>query len=125
MAATTVETTVTNKQSGWSEFWSKEDWWAVWLGLGIVILAYIFYLGGSSISWIAVSPSKWSNFSQLAAQFSSNGLRYLALLAAFVFFFSIVVSFIGQKAKAFIPSFIFLFILSTIIYVIGNWDQAD
>src|SRR5579871_885572 len=125
MSASTIETTPVNKASGWQEFWSKEDWWAVWLGLGIVILAYVFYLGGSSISWIAVSPSKWSSWSQLAAQFSSNGLRYLALLAAFLFLFTIVVSFIGQKAKAFIPSFIFLFILSTIIYAIGNWDQAS
>ncbi len=36
-----------------------------------------------------------------------------------------MVSFIGQKPGAFIRSFIFLFILSTIIYVAGNWDQAS
>ena len=34
-------------------------------------------------------------------------------------------SFIGQKARTFIPSFTFVFILSTIIYVAGNWDQAS
>ncbi len=22
--------------SGWNELWLKEDWWAIWLGLGIV-----------------------------------------------------------------------------------------
>src|SRR6202023_2580675 len=38
---------------------------------------------------------------------------------------SIVISFIGQKPKAFILSFLFVFILSTIIYVAGNWDQAN
>jgi len=114
-----------NKPSNRKEFWSKEDWWAVWLGLGIVIVAYAFYLSGSSISWLAVAPSKWSTFSQLATQFSKNGIRYLALLAAFLFLFSIVVSFIGQKPKEFIPSFIFIFILSTILYTIGNWDQAN
>src|ERR1700742_3135288 len=105
--------------------WAKEDWWAVWLGLGIIFLAYIFYLYGSSISWIAVSPAKWSTFSQLTAQFSKNGVKYLALLGAFLVLFTIVISFIGQKPKAFIPSFIFIFILSTIIYVAGNWDQAN
>ena len=51
--------------SGWQEFWLKEDWWAVWLGLGIVIIAYVFYLAGSSISWIAVAPTKWSTFAEL------------------------------------------------------------
>jgi hypothetical protein len=26
----------------WRELWLKEDWWAIWLGLGIVLIAYIF-----------------------------------------------------------------------------------
>ncbi len=124
---TTTNTTETTavKPSALREFWAKEDWWAVWFGLGIVILAAVLYLSGSSISWIAVAPAKWSNFSQLTAQFAKNGVKYLALLGAFTVLFSIVVSFIGQKPKAFIPAFIFIFILSTIIYTIGNWDQAS
>ena len=125
MSTNKLEITGVNQTSGWQEFWSKEDWWAVWLGLGIVIVAYVFYLGGSSISWMAVSPAKWSSLSQLAAQFSANGFRYLALLAAFLIFFTIVISFIGQKPKAFVTAFIFVFILSTIIYAAGNWDQAS
>jgi len=124
---TTNKTELTEKKetSGWQEFWSKEDWWAVWLGLGIVILAYGFYLAGSSISWIAVAPTKWSTWSELTKQFSTNGFRYLSLLGAFLIVFSIVISFIGQKPKKFIPSFIFVFILSTILYTLGNWDQAS
>src|ERR1700677_495848 len=118
-------TTGTDQPSGWQEFWLKEDWWAVWLGLGIVIVAYIFYLAGSSISWIAVAPTKWSTLSQLAAQFSTNGIRYLALLIAFVLLFSMVISFIGQRPGAFIPAFIFVFILSVTVYAAGNWDQAS
>jgi uncharacterized integral membrane protein (TIGR00698 family) len=125
MSINNPETEVINKSSGWQGFWSKEDWWAVWLGLGIVILAYVFYLAGSSISWIAVAPAKWSTLSDLGTQFSKNAVRYVALLAALLVLFSIVVSFIGQKPQAFIKSFIFLFILSTIIYFIGNWDQAN
>src|SRR6201996_7732895 len=89
-----------------------EDWWAVGLGLGIIILAYIFYLSGSSISWIAVAPAKWSNFSQLGGQLAAAAPRYLALLIALLVLFSIVVSFIGQKPSAFVPSFIFLFVVS-------------
>ena len=61
----------------------------------------------------------------LRSQFSTNAIRYLALLVAFLILFSIVISFIGQKPRAFIPSFIFVFILSTIIYFAGNWDQAS
>jgi uncharacterized integral membrane protein (TIGR00698 family) len=102
-----------------------EDWWAVGLGLGIIVLAYVFYLAGSSIGWIAVSPAKWSTFPELATQLSKNGPRYLALLVALGGLFTIVTSFIGQKPKAFIPSFIFVFILSAVIYIFGNWDQAS
>ena len=124
MTTNIIETT-DRSPSVWQEFWSKEDWWAVWLGLGIVILASVLYLAGSSISWIAVAPAKWSTWSQLAAQFSKNGIKYLALLGVFLVLFTTVISFIGQKPKAFIPSFIFIFILSTIIYTAGSWDQAS
>jgi len=123
--ATNSTGTSLQQSSKWKEFWAKEDWWAVWLGLGIVILAYIFYLTGSSISWIAVAPSKWSTLPELGAQISANALRYLALFSVLLLLFTIVVSFIGQKPKEFIPGFIFVFILSAIIYFIGNWDQAN
>lgn len=122
---TTNNTETTDKPSIWQEFLSKEDWWAVWLGLGIVVLASVLYLTGSSISWIAVAPAKWSTWSQLATQFSKNGIKYLALLGVFLVLFTIVISFIGQKPKVFIPSFIFIFVLSTIIYTAGSWDQAS
>ena len=124
MTTNNTETT-TAKPSAWKEFWAKEDWWAVWIGLGIVLIAYVFYFSGSSISWIAVAPAKWSTLSQLATYFSKNGIKYLALLAAFLVLFTTVTSFIGQKPKAFIPAFIFIFILSAVIYTIGNWDQAN
>src|ERR1700727_3040795 len=90
------------------KFWLKEDWWAVWFGLGIIMLAYVFYLTGSSISWIAVAPAKWSTLSQLGAQLAANGIRYVALLGVFLVLFTIVTSFMGQRPGAFIPSFIFV-----------------
>ena len=30
-----------NTGSGWRDLWHKEDWWAVWLGLGLVIVASV------------------------------------------------------------------------------------
>ena len=29
----------TNQAPGWRELWLKEDWWAVWIGLGFVLTA--------------------------------------------------------------------------------------
>ena len=31
----------------WSELWTKEDWWAVWLGFSILLLGIIFYFPSS------------------------------------------------------------------------------
>lgn len=125
MTTTTIEPTTIPQPTGLQKFWAKEDWWAVWLGLTTILLAYVFYLSGSSISWIAISPAKWSTTQELGAQLAKNAPRYLALLAAFIVFFTFATSFIGQKPKAFIPSFIFVFILSMLIYIAGQWDQAN
>jgi len=125
MSSSNIQNTETPKTSIWKALLIKEDWWAVWLGLGIVFIAYGFYLAGSSISWIAVAPGKWSTFGDLREQLAQNGSRYIVLLLALTALFTIVTSFIGQKAKDFIRSFLFIFILSAIIYIIGSWDQAN
>ena len=63
---------------GWKEIWLKEDWWAIWLGLGIVIVAYLYFANGSSIKWIAITPAKWSTFSQLIGDFATHITQYIA-----------------------------------------------
>ena len=113
------------ERSGWQELWQKEDWWAVWLGLGVVILAYVLFASGSSIAWIAVAPAKWSTFAQLGAQLSANVPRYAAQFAAFLVLFTGATSFIGQKPKAFAPSFLFVYLFSVLIFAAGNWDKAQ
>ncbi|MFZ6016606.1 MAG: hypothetical protein ACOYU0_03125 [Nitrospirota bacterium] len=35
------------KPMGWKELYLKEDWWAIYLGVGIVIVAIAFFYGGS------------------------------------------------------------------------------
>jgi uncharacterized integral membrane protein (TIGR00698 family) len=111
--------------TGWRELWSKEDWWAVWLGLGSVALASAMFVSGSSISWIAVAPAKWSTFSQLGAQFAANAWRYAAQFAAFAVAFTVATALIGQRPKAFILSFALIYVLSISIIAAGNWDQSQ
>lgn len=109
---------------GWKELWLKEDWWAIWLGLGIVIVAYIFFANGSSIKWITVHPGKWSNFGQLASHFGAHIGAYAAQFVLWLIIFGISISALGYKLSEFIPSFVFLYIFSIIIFMIGAWDQA-
>ncbi len=110
--------------SRWSELWLKEDWWAIWLGLGIVLVGLVFYLNGSSIKWIAVTPAKWSTLAQLRAHFANNLLRYITQFVLWVIIFTVALSALGHKAKEFLPAFVFLYVLSIVIFVLGQWDQA-
>src|SRR4029077_4628912 len=76
----------------WRELWLKEDWWAIWLGLGIVVIAYVFFVNGASIRWIAVTPSKWSTLLQLGAHFVSNYARYIVQFLAWLAVFTVALT---------------------------------
>jgi uncharacterized membrane protein YadS len=116
---------VTHDSSGWRELWRKEDWWAIWLGLGIVVAGYFLFANGSSIKWIAVTPPKWSSLAQLGAHFAANWSRYLAQFGGWIAVFSLALSALGYRAREFIPSFVFLYVLSILVFIAGQWEQAN
>ena len=109
----------------WRELWLKEDWWAIWLGLGIVAVAYALFANGGSIRWLAVTPPKWTTWQQLGAHFAANYDRYLAQFVAWLGIFTIALTALGHRARDFIPSFVILYALSAAIFVIGQWDKAN
>lgn len=63
----------------WSELFRKEDWWEIWIGLGLIICAAVAFSNGGSIKWLAVAPQKWSQLTNVAAQLGQHGFRYGAL----------------------------------------------
>src|ERR1700691_6517366 len=97
MTAQSLTPSAPRQTSGWRELWLKEDWWAIWLGLGIVIVAYLLFAGGSSMKWIAVTPAKWSTLSQLGAHFAANAVRYAAQFAAWLVIFGAALSVLGHR----------------------------
>jgi uncharacterized integral membrane protein (TIGR00698 family) len=115
----------TNQQPGWQELWLKEDWWAVWIGLALVFVAYGLFVSGSSIGWVAVAPAKWSNFGQLAADFGHNWLRYVVQCGLFLAIFTAAGTVLGHRPSAFAPSFLLVYVLSVVIFTAGAWDQAN
>ena len=71
----------TPKHLGWKELYLKEDWWAVWLGFALMVLAILLFEAGDSniLKALAINPGglKWSSFGQLVNHFSQNARLYL------------------------------------------------
>jgi uncharacterized membrane protein YadS len=109
----------------WRELWLKEDWWAIWLGLGIVVVALALFARGTSIGWIAVTPAKWSSVAQLGAHFAANWPRYVVQFAAWLAVFSLALSALGHRARDFVPAFVIVYVLSLAVFVLGQWETAN
>ena len=108
----------------WREFFAKEDWWAIWVGLALVVVAVIAFALGGSIKWIAVTPQKWSSVGQATAQFGADLPRYLALFALWLVLFGVAAKALGLRLAQFLPGFAVLFVAATLIYFVGLWERA-
>ncbi|MGH8231789.1 MAG: YeiH family protein, partial [Steroidobacteraceae bacterium] len=111
-------------ESVWSEFIRKDDWWAIWIGLGLVVVAAGLTATGGSIKWLAIAPQKWSHWSQAGAQLQAHATQYLALFALWAGLFSIGISALGYRVSRFLPAFALLYVASLGLYLLGQWDQA-
>ncbi|HEY4350323.1 MAG TPA: putative sulfate exporter family transporter [Paraburkholderia sp.] len=103
---------------------STEDWWAVWIGLLVVVVALALFASGSSIKWLAVAPAKWTSVSQSAHDLGAHLPNYIALFVVFAALFSVGLGALKQRVAHFIPSFAILFIVSVLIFVLGAWVDA-
>ena len=111
--------------TGWRELWLKEDWWAVWLGLGIVLVAYALFARGHSLEWIAVSPAKWSSWADIVGHFAASWPRYLAQFLLWAALFSVALKALGYSVRQFLPAFLLVYLFAVLIFTLGQWSEAN
>ncbi len=112
---------------GWKELYLKEDWWAIYLGIGIVVVSLIAFLNGSTVvKSLAINPGglKWSSIDQLFGHFGSNLHLYVLQFFSWLVIFGVSTRIMGIKTSEFVPSFLFLYVLSIIMFSIGGWVDA-
>jgi uncharacterized membrane protein YadS len=116
------------ERRGWSELYRKEDWWAVWLGLALMVFAIVLFQAGSSniIKALAINPGglKWNTFGQLAGHFAQNAQLYLFQFLFWLVLFGATTAIMGVKLREFVPAFIFLYVGSLIMFTIAGWANA-
>jgi len=106
---------------GLATLWKKEDWWAVWLGLGTVLVAIAFFLSGSTLAPIAVSPPRdWTAFSAIAEHFAGAWPWYLMLYGVLVTLFTASTSVMGHSAKRYLPGFTLIYVVSAVILAVSQ-----
>src|ERR1700691_4288697 len=109
----------------WTEFIRKDDWWAIWIGLGLVAVAAGLVLSGSSLTWLALAPQKWKSWPEAVAQVRTHAAQYLALFVLWATLFGIGVSALGFRLSRFLPAFAVVYVVSLGLYLLGQWDQAS
>lgn len=114
------------KPMGWKELYLKEDWWAIYLGLGIVIAATaFFYTGNPFLKSLSILPPTWTESEKLIQHFSSKIGWYILQFIIWLIVFGISTKILGFKQSEYIPSFIFLYILSIITFIIGEYEHLN
>src|SRR5262252_5341399 len=111
--------------SGWRQLVASEDGWSIWLGLGLAAAAYVLFARGSSLGWIAVTPPRWSTFAQIGAHLGANAGRYAAQFVLWAVLFGTAVTSIGYRLREFLPAFVFVYAVSALIFVLGQWSEAS
>jgi uncharacterized membrane protein YadS len=107
------------------KLWKTEDWWSVWLGLGIVLLAVgVFWAGGSIKGW-AVVPAKLTEFGRVWTDLAKNATGYLAIFVLFASVFSVSMAVMGHRLKEFLPGFVLLFAGSLAIFYLAGWKLME
>jgi len=107
-------------------WFASEDWFAVWLGFAVVLIALPTAVGVDLLGWVS-SPRIWLNPIEAVRPVSSK-YAFLSGFASLVFTYLLVLGLVAACAAArkielrsFIPSFTAIFWVSAVSLLIGHY----
>jgi len=113
-----VSDIVTASKFKWSDLIKKEDWWAIWLGLIVIIIAAISKSTGA-FNFSAAKIGTWGTEKAPSFLDSFQVPALLITMVVFIVLFSIGLKFMGENIQKFAIAFPVVFILATIAYIIA------
>jgi uncharacterized membrane protein YadS len=106
----------------WSALYKKEDWWAVWVGLLILLLSVPSYVGVFPLGWIPAS-APWTSLS--AALTSKIFNPWLGLLGSFAFVALLLVPATranNVRTRDWLKGFAVIFFVSWGVWILSNYS---
>ena len=105
--------------------WARtEDWWAIFIGVGLIVVAVGALAAGTDLKWIAVAPQKWHTLAEVTQQLRAHASQYLALFGVWAVLLGIGANALGYRPTQFVPAFALVFVLSLLLYALGQWSEA-
>ncbi|MFN2646319.1 MAG: putative sulfate exporter family transporter [Burkholderiales bacterium] len=104
----------------------SEDWLAVWIGLGVFVLALAVLVGADVLGWV-VTTSVWNDASKALAPLSKNyaGIggvgALIATYVALVVVLSLAARSLGADVGRFALAFTAVFWISYLCWIAGSW----
>jgi uncharacterized membrane protein YadS len=107
------------------KLYKTEDWWSVWMGLGLVLLALGVFWGGGSIQGWAVTPAKWSSVGPVLQDLVSKCWGYGVIYLIFAVVFALSMAVMGHNVRRFLAGFTVLFLGSLLIFLVSGWKVME
>ncbi|MEG0303042.1 YeiH family protein [Gordonibacter sp.] len=108
--------------SGLKSLILKEDWWAVWIGLGVTLAAMLLWYAGSTLGIVNVSFKAYESIGDMPGMVAPLLPKLLILYVAMGGLFTIAMKIMGQPVGKFIAGFTVLYLMGVFVQILGSWN---
>jgi len=103
---------------------TSEDWWAVYLGLLLLIVSFVAFTAGTPLNFLKnAMPVAWPQ-ADLGAHFAKNFDSYIYMYLILLVPTAFAVAVMGGKVGHYLLSFTLLFVISLVILVLGSEQDS-